>query len=1303
MTLSIRRFLENPLVARQLATSLSPGKLAWVFLLVNVTVILAAAAGFSLAWEQGFYRGIALPHTGRLLHIFVMLGLYGILTILLPLRVAGLIDGMRIGQTLDQLVVTGVSPLRLLFANWALGLFYAAVLLVVALPVVCVCQTLGGVSLKTIVTTYAVLLIYANVILAVTLALSILEREWLTVPLLITTFLVAGLVALVPHDDVLEAFPPALSELFPTRILVRMVDPYAALGLRPEEAKRFFLAPSRLFGATIPLGFYPFLGWGVLVLVSLAYMVVGPLFEFQPGLNTFGIVSPLSRKRRRRGLVRFWPWVLSRRGELAFLYENRPRWYKAWDAPLRALVDLTVFGLLLAALYGGCSFGVLGRYSSGLSVSWGLYALVSLSCVLLGLWTLLRVDSRRRVASWHGLGRRRVRRDALVLTVGVILFSAVLAASYGGLQSAVVAVRASLNPGESEYVAERFESASWILISSNLVAMFNLFLIGRALSWVCPSGATARTLLFGVGFVVLVLSALLYEMVERHDWPGFLSVGAYFSPSVPIDAYDWRGVGSESKAYSRFLFSHTAVFVSCVALLCVFGRRARQPTPAPRPRAPRGAGLACVLAAMLPLSAVAQEGPEARFEPVRLPLEVVEVHRGFDGVLIASDRDFFTIVLKNTASVDIEGKFWLENEGGRTTARPFSIGRSTTQTLRWSRLLRVNDEFLSTPSRLTFADSGGRQVTAEIEPLPRVFRGPATVALSDDGSPPTAWRRALAGAAKNSRLGQIQVLKAKALALPEDVSAYLGVERVILRDFASGRSTPRQRHALYDYVRLGGSVVFCGSLESGDQAEPWTGLLDGLLPIRHLVAGQEFILKRFPGGTDAKLPLSENEPEVPALNWRRVGPGSICHSSIDLVTPQLERKVVNAVGFWEAVDAALPRGRFPWTVIATRRNLTRELSDYRALYALVGFLALYAVCLSSGLVLFFRHRRYRPWRWAATLLLALGTSASVPWVFEGITRSPSHAALDQLDYYAAHSDHGNLGKELRGGPGDVSLRGVTLCSLTIISGGRQDHEFSVEATEVSAMKLGPAFMSYFGGNATVLERLPSDAGSDDAPGNGGQTAGTFSLRTSPWGSAQGLLIAEAPPATLGPATATYNMASRELRVRMTGRPAGLLEPTLARLSLVTYNLPEPNRSSVQPTGKGQSPSPVELTRIPWPAPDFTSGELELRHQFASPDQRRPSTQHSRFWQSRNRVAFRGDRAGMSCPPEGTPRLLLLWSATTENGTVEITGQDLTFEKEVPASTRGSSRTARVIERDGKRYRSSVRRTIALEIPLTIEG
>lgn len=210
MTVWVRNFLENPLVARQLATSLSAGKLAWLFLLVNATAILSAASGFALVWEQAYHRGVALPETGRVLHIFTMLGLQAAMIVLFPLRGRDSSMAHASDRRSDQLVVTGVSPLRLHFANLALGLFYAFVLLVVSFPIVCVCWTLDGLSFQIIIASYAVLLVYANVILAATLALSTLEREWLTVPTLIATLLVASFVALIPDENFMTGFPPSV-------------------------------------------------------------------------------------------------------------------------------------------------------------------------------------------------------------------------------------------------------------------------------------------------------------------------------------------------------------------------------------------------------------------------------------------------------------------------------------------------------------------------------------------------------------------------------------------------------------------------------------------------------------------------------------------------------------------------------------------------------------------------------------------------------------------------------------------------------------------------------------------------------------------------------------------------------------------------------------------------------------------------------------------------------------------------------------------------------------------------------------
>ena len=136
----LSRFFDNPLVGRQLSTSLTGSRLAGIYLFVNAALMCTAGGVLAFFMEEGadIFNGPGSVsgelRGGRVLHYANCGALFFLLVFLLPLRATGWFEGPRFGRGLDQLLVTGVSPLRLHLGNWGLGLVFSATVLLVSLP-----------------------------------------------------------------------------------------------------------------------------------------------------------------------------------------------------------------------------------------------------------------------------------------------------------------------------------------------------------------------------------------------------------------------------------------------------------------------------------------------------------------------------------------------------------------------------------------------------------------------------------------------------------------------------------------------------------------------------------------------------------------------------------------------------------------------------------------------------------------------------------------------------------------------------------------------------------------------------------------------------------------------------------------------------------------------------------------------------------------------------------------------------------------------------------------------------------------
>ncbi len=250
-----RRFLENPLIGKELTTGLTSPRLGAVFTFVGVVYLATDLLCYLVFFLSSNFGAIEFQ-AGAILHMWHSIVGYGVLSLLLPLRLSGHIEGARAGRAFDQVVVTGVSPVRMCLGNWALGLCYAAMLLVVTLPFEVMAYVFGGVTIGQILACYGVLFLYCNVIIAMTLGLSVMTSEWLVVPLVIVVLAIIGIVSFIPVT------PPVIAEIGPLRYVVRqsLLDTGLASGM-PSQFLEALRPAARFFFFDVPVMIYTPLLW----------------------------------------------------------------------------------------------------------------------------------------------------------------------------------------------------------------------------------------------------------------------------------------------------------------------------------------------------------------------------------------------------------------------------------------------------------------------------------------------------------------------------------------------------------------------------------------------------------------------------------------------------------------------------------------------------------------------------------------------------------------------------------------------------------------------------------------------------------------------------------------------------------------------------------------------------------------------------------------------------------------------------------------------------------------------------------
>lgn len=342
---ALRDFLayawDNPSAEQDARTILSSPKLGlWLGLEVLIIAVGAALALFVLpAEDRAVGAAVVAVGSGPYL-IFVTLGIVALfLTFFVPVRATGMLEGPRWRGYLDQIVTTGISPLRYHAGKWATSQPFFLALLAASLPFVVLFGLLGGATIGRTALAYVVLYAYANLLLLVTMGLSVVFHE--VIALLGSWLIFATLIVID-----LCPIPSSLACLTPVRFLVQPIAG-ALAGARAPLVDRLYGAPTP-FGVELPWPAWALGVWAFLSAIAVGALMLGPLHPFPPGLNNFGTVV-LPGDGARAFFRRMRP-LAARRVELAFLFENRGPRLVRLTLPLRWLQQLALGGLVMLLL-----------------------------------------------------------------------------------------------------------------------------------------------------------------------------------------------------------------------------------------------------------------------------------------------------------------------------------------------------------------------------------------------------------------------------------------------------------------------------------------------------------------------------------------------------------------------------------------------------------------------------------------------------------------------------------------------------------------------------------------------------------------------------------------------------------------------------------------------------------------------------------------------------------------------------------------------------------------------------------------
>jgi len=999
-----RSFLENPLVGRQLATQLTGPRLGVIFTVVTGVLLVTDFVVFSsvlLSGNEDMLRG-GFTASVRSMNGLILFGLLGIL---LPLRVAGAIDALRADKSFEQLVVTGASPLRLHFGNWALGFLYALAILLVSLPIQVYISILGDLSLTQLAAEYGVLALYSNVILLFALGFGVLERERAVTFLVIIIVLATGCAALV------YLLPPVFAWATP---VLFFAGPVLQNLLGTAIANSPIQDPV-IFNTKIPAEMYPFLLWGLLALFWIVLLSLGPSHRFSPGLNNFGQIV-LQGDRRRR-FIRKARARLSRRVELAFFYENRPRWLAGWDFPLRITLVVGTIFLLWGVIVGLCFAGsptIEPRFRFERDDEF--LTCISLTGLVLFFGLFKLVDSQRQLRWRERVWRWSLPRDWLLSACAVGLIAAFVHMLAFILEIAVAnTVTSGAAQGLNVYLAD------WWYFTGILAIFFlNCHLFGKLVTRFVDSVAAVKTLVFIAAGAVFVGPPILAQGLREYWLPRGLFPLVFLSPPVVLARHrgfsrDLAPEGFEAHMASLYALGWQIGIAAFLVLVLVGLSLLHRHYRKVRARASAlasTAAVACLLAFLPGGSGRLLAAPE-------LPLGV-QVTPGFDGQVFGNRRTtlFFTVVVKNPNAHEVSGRLHFETDSGLTTTpRAFTFPPGTTLPLHMTQDFSDYSPYFA-GARLVI-ETADSSVEANVPAVAGKHSKQKTeylvVSDTDETAPTTdpKWRW----------------VRTDPLYLPEEVRHYEGADAIFVGPTDLSRWTPGQRRALYDYVRLGGTVIFFGAIDPASLkgAKEWETILAPRGSVRFARGGAVHPVETLEGARVLwELPAEDGGSTVPLLSARGVGLGHVGHLAVERLQSGSDVR-------WTELAPAIPPSAQSRTLFS---QLDFALRDSTSMLAVLGYFALYVLLIGPGLFIVFRRKERRSWIPVWIVGVPVVFLLGFPVLHASLHLRPSYASLTRFVIYGPAARHGV-------GYGVLDLR----------SNGRQSHEILARGKALSAYSM----------------------------------------------------------------------------------------------------------------------------------------------------------------------------------------------------------------------------------------------------------
>lgn len=570
-------FRDSPTYGRDRANLISGFTIGTAALLLNGAVILMVMLLMLNPDDPDFRVITENVEFGQLLSLILLGGATVLATFLIPLRMITVFWGPRIGSYFDQIVLSGISPVRFVIGKVLSQNLLLALVLFLLLPYLVLSVTLGGMDFPTFIAGVFLVWLYCMALALVTLWLSLYMNE-----LLAALFSIGGASLLIALGSIPWTPQPVI------------VTPAPAL-LNPLYRSLPFLdgfVTARFSDVFLSCSF----GMAVLSVAALFGIYLGPLYGIIRENSTFGEVVRAGDSSKKR-------WFrlrhhIQRPSEISFFYENRGDRFRRSEGLIRWGLG---FAGLLAAVAGFRIFfasiwlTVLNRPQG--APSWFAYDFHVSNLVIHGVTMVLAVflfshaknTTYVRIPVALGRSAEVSRLDTIAFTLFMLFSTAATLAmpfwfdSYFGSQANITvfpAFQMQNRRTEIDFFRAAIEGTAVVTMSGIvLYAMHRLVCLH---TWLRSFAAMASTSLFFVFICVvpMILAGAYFEFPEYRHILGFDFWGPLTALVSPVSTFFLLFREEFGRRYpvnttAPFYIGQALIFVVALLLISRQGRTLR--------------------------------------------------------------------------------------------------------------------------------------------------------------------------------------------------------------------------------------------------------------------------------------------------------------------------------------------------------------------------------------------------------------------------------------------------------------------------------------------------------------------------------------------------------------------------------------------------------------------------------------------------------------------------------------------------------------------------------------------------------